>query len=1063
MSHNFFRQTILLVVFFAFFGGSHVFSADRQVRLKLAPVHRTVDPLNIAEAYLNGQSRSREPDTVRILALRVQFVKDSLKTTTGDGRFDLSKESEYLIDPPPHDKTYFEHQLVALRNYFTAASNGRLLLDFQVYPPAQDGAYEMPYNMVYYSGEENEEKQKLRWAELLQDAVTAAQAQDDPVFSDFDAFIIYHAGVGKDFAFDFTDTPFDIQSAFIDFSTLQETIGQNDPNYKGIPAGNDFYIREGIILPEQQSQKGINLGLLGTATLLLGSQIGMPSLYQTETGRAGIGMWGLMDQGSYNYYGLIPALPSAWEKLYMGWEDVVTVNSLQEAVLGAANTTSAPHIIKVPITSTEYFLLENRQEDWNGDRITYGRDESGVRVKFDSLGNIVAEEGLGVITQIDEYDYGLPGSGILIWHIDEQVIRNNLASNTINNDPERRGVDLVECDGPQDIGQRYSMFTPGYGTEAGDYWDAYWSGNISHKYINGDNPVEFSSTSIPPSFGYGRTVTHIRISNFSDKDTLMTFSVDNEWHVAGFPQYTGQDFGEGALTQTRLANGDVGIIAVAKNGDIFGWRKDGSKIIENDDQATLTDASGQTTTYPLAIMAHVGNPVSLPPVVIGYGVDKTDHIMVIDDAGMLTIWSTTDADGDGRADLVDKLALEQRVTTIPTGLSGVGAEDGSFLTFRLDNDGLLVGYDKTVLTNEALFCHHNWQFTDRDGTVAALEIFTTKTGAVLAFQRTNGGLDLVWSENAYGDGDRFYAASAVNEFIQGKKGQPLVIVSGDGYITLFDAQGHILNERRRITDSGIVSAPAMGDVDGDGLPELLIAGESFFGAFEITTAVATLNFPVNVDNSAAGAPHLAAPLWFNNDAQSNASFAIAASSSGLIYSFNEMGAVSPGFPTPAGGAIVSTPLLVNVGAQGNDGVVLYALAGDGFLYAWNLNAPFVTIWRQFGSSTTNSFTYSSEGKRSEVPNDIMPKKKVFCYPNPTERGHTFIRYTLNDDVDRVSIRIYDIAGSLVTQFDDGGTFPGDHEVAWDVANIQSGAYIARVEAQASTGSVVEFIKIAVVK
>ncbi|MBN1558704.1 hypothetical protein JW998_00540, partial [candidate division KSB1 bacterium] len=395
-----------------------VHAADRELTHKPSTARLTKnDPLNVISNYMSNSSTFSNPSVVNILALRVQFVRDSLKTTTGDGHFDLSSESSYIIDRPPHNKTYFEHQLLALGNYFDFVSKGKLHLDYQVYPQAEDEAYQMPYNMVYYSGEEDEEKQQQRWAELLRDAVHAAQ-MDAPGFAQFDAFIVFHAGVGNDFAFDFNETPFDIQSAFIDFETLKKTLGDGNPGYQGIDAGN-FYVQEGIILPEQQCQKDINLGLLGTATLLMGSQLGMPSLFNTQNGRAGIGMWGLMDQGSYNYYGLIPAQPCAWMKLYMGWEEAVTVHTMDQAVLGTSHTTSAPHLIKVPITATEYFLLENRQEDWNGDRLTFGRDEFGRRAQFDSVGNIAIEEGLRVITSVDEYDYGLPGSGILIWHIDE--------------------------------------------------------------------------------------------------------------------------------------------------------------------------------------------------------------------------------------------------------------------------------------------------------------------------------------------------------------------------------------------------------------------------------------------------------------------------------------------------------------------------------------------------------------------------------------------------------------------------------------------------------------------
>ncbi len=1031
-----------------FFSSVFIFAADAPVRKPITSSLTKTDPLGVLSTFMSGHVVDAEPVEVNILALRAQFVEDSLKTTTGNGLFDLSNDSDYIIDRPPHNKTYFEHQLLALKNYFHTVSKGKLILNYQVYPPAEDAAYTMPHNMVYYSGEEDEERQKLRWAELLRDAVQAAKA-DNPTFENFDAFIVFHAGVGNDFAFDFNESPFDIQSAFIDFETLKETLGSNNPDYRGIEAGTNFYIQEAIILPEQQSQKGIDLGLLGTATLLMGSQLGLPSLFNTENGRAGVGMWGLMDQGSYNYFGLIPAQPCAWMKVYMGWEEPVVVHSLDQAILGTANTSSAPHLIKVPINSSEYFLLENRQEDWNGDRMTFGRDEFGKRAQFDSLGNIAIEEGLRVITRVDEYDYGLPGSGILIWHIDENVIRANLESNTINNDLKHRGVDLVECDGPQDIGQQYAMFTPGYGTEAGDYWDPFWSENLSHQYINGNGPVSLTPTSIPNSNGHGRVVTHIEFTNFSDKDTLMTFSISNDWHVPGFPQYTGQTFGEGALNKIILADGSEGIIAVAKNGDIFGWRMDGSKIIDNDETITVTDELGNETTYPLALMASVGDSVLLAPSVYNFDFDDNWEIAIVDQSGIMSIWSPVDGDGDGRADLLARIDLGERITTTPTQQGIAGTENGNFIKFSV-LDGSVEINQTIKLANEPLVFHNPH----------ASDAFTTPSGDVYVLDYDGNGLELRWQNSAYGHGDKYYIASIF--YNDDNQQKPYVIVSNDGYLTLIDEDGTVLNSETRISQDELVSAPALVDVDNDNYPELIVSTESRVAAFEINTGVPLLNYPIKLDNP--GKNQLAAPVFFQSHLNGKPwPHTIIATTTGSIAAFDQNGNMIDGFPLSAGSAVTSTPLL----AFGEDyqSVNLFVLSEDGFLYSWNINrdSEFQKSWSRFGNGMNNSFKGDGTAIPPKISADLMPKKRVFCYPNPSEEGRTTIRYTLNDNVENVNIRIYDIAGELVTQLNNGGTFPGDHEVTWDVSNIQSGAYIARVEAQANSGNVVEFIKIAVVK
>jgi hypothetical protein len=63
----------------------------------------------------------------------------------------------------------------------------------------------------------------------------------------------------------------------------------------------------------------------------------------------------------------------------------------------------------------------------------------------------------------------------------------------------------------------------------------------------------------------------------------------------------------------------------------------------------------------------------------------------------------------------------------------------------------------------------------------------------------------------------------------------------------------------------------------------------------------------------------------------------------------------------------------------------------------------------------------------------------------------------------VHIRIFDLAGDQVTEFDAPGTGGLDNEVEWDVSGIQSGIYFAHLDARGTGGSGATVIKIAVVK
>ena len=58
-------------------------------------------------------------------------------------------------------------------------------------------------------------------------------------------------------------------------------------------------------------------------------------------------------------------------------------------------------------------------------------------------------------------------AGYSIWQIDETVIAQTIVRNAVNANAARRGVNLKEADGSQDIGQIYGFLTAGSGSEAG--------------------------------------------------------------------------------------------------------------------------------------------------------------------------------------------------------------------------------------------------------------------------------------------------------------------------------------------------------------------------------------------------------------------------------------------------------------------------------------------------------------------------------------------------------------------------------------------------------------------
>ena len=478
------------------------------------------------------------PDTVKILAVMVQFEEDSTDLTSGNGQFDLSNTAQRILDAPPRDSAYFADHLLFAQNYFRKASNGKQ----NVAATVLGGVLTLPYQMRHYSPEGTT---NLPLANLAADAWRMADSLYPSFpFQNYDLFIVFHAGSGKDVdlrgSLGYDPTPYDLPSLYFDLNGFRQVFGSS---FSGITLPNHpaFTITNSAILPETENRfiPGIGgdvlfqLSINGLLVANIASHLGLPDLFDTKTGGTAIGRFGLMDgQSIFSFSGLFPPEPSAWEKIYLGWTTPITVPSGNSSLrIPAVSLTSAGNdtIYKIPISAKEYFLVENRNRDvnndgqtltirWNGEQFTkkYAQDDPDFNASnVDSI--------YGTVVNVDDLDWSLPGAvdytgGILIWHIDETIIDNNLATNSINADPEHRGVYLEEADGSQDIGQSYGLIDPGSGSENGTPLDFWYDGNDSPVYQN-----EFSETSHPNSLSNSFAHSFVTLNHFSGAAPVMTF------------------------------------------------------------------------------------------------------------------------------------------------------------------------------------------------------------------------------------------------------------------------------------------------------------------------------------------------------------------------------------------------------------------------------------------------------------------------------------------------------------------------------------------------------------
>ncbi len=195
-------------------------------------------------------------------------------------------------------------------------------------------------------------------------------------FADYDLFVIFHAGVGRDITLPGSlGNEKDLPSVFLGQNALQKIFGST---FTGFPVSNNsFHIDNSMIIPETESRELSSFGqtvlfqitINGLLVSSIASYLGLPDLFDTNTGLSAIGRFGLMDgQAIFSFSGLFPPEPSAWEKIFLGWIQPVTVapgNYNVNLTALRASTAGDTVILKVPINSSEYFLVENRQRDAN--------------------------------------------------------------------------------------------------------------------------------------------------------------------------------------------------------------------------------------------------------------------------------------------------------------------------------------------------------------------------------------------------------------------------------------------------------------------------------------------------------------------------------------------------------------------------------------------------------------------------------------------------------------------------------------------------------------------------
>lgn len=983
------------------------------------------------EKKYNQFRTSQFPETLYVYALRVQFKPDNNPNTTGNGTFDLSNNYPDSVDAPPHDSAYFIDHLEFLKNYYYKASKGKLIVKYNLV----GGTRYLSQEMKEYSPGRTEGLNKM--GALFYEAWTSADSVID--FSGIDvsksAFIIFHAGVGRDvdlLSSGIFQGQQDIPSIFLGLNSLKAIYGDTTKGY---------YTKEGVIipgssiLPEQEyriiessiSSFFLELGLNGIIAASIGSSLGLPDLFDTETGNTAIGRFGLMDgQSLFSYLGVFPPEPSAWEKQYLGWVDPIVIYSNGNYTSRAASLdyNGNSSVYKVFISAKEYFLIENRNRDAlkngqkvyfvkNGtlDSISFEKDEDGFQ-----NGDIWKLE--GNIVDVDELDWSLPGfkndtadfqGGLLIWHIDENVIDANISSNTINTDINHRGVDLEEAKGAQEIGVEIS--TPlGVFIGDGTFVDYWYNGN--HYVPSTIYKNEFTPFSIPNSKSYSNFNSRVCLSSFSVIDSSMTFRFELCGSIAninGFPRFVGIDTSANAQPIGFDYNGNgLDEIFVNVKDSLYGFRDNGNPIRVDMPNGFLKDSvAGSIAGYlnfrslpGKYVVGTYGNKLNL----LSFNIDSLTSEPVV-----MTINSVYE--------------LSTPVLIVPDLLDSdslifAGTTNGRIAKFKLE-PFVSIAYDsvsnkRIVQMAQAIFGSIPFRYTYIDESFksfASSNVFPNSTNPVTTPVKISN------------DNKVFIG----NDLIPGNLGTTV-----------------------------IHSSPTIADINKDGNQEIIFTADNkVFAVNRYGVVIDYFPFKANGVNKISSGVAVAD---INGDGVFEAIFG---TGDGRVYAYDSQGKILEGFPVLAGKEIKSTPAIVNTG--GKFGIVVYST--DGYLYGWKTAWDYDStriLWKNH-LSNENHKNLGFGVFTASVTGPCLPSDKVYNWPNPVYSGSTNIRYFLNGTASSVKVKILDLSGELVTTLTGTANTGFDNEVVWDVSSVQSGIYIAVLELEGGDCSETPSIKIAVIK
>ena len=459
----------------------------------------------------------------------------------------------------------------SMYDYFYAQSEGQFSLTFDVVGPVTVSKPQAYYGENDTQGEDKHDGEMVIEAIQLADEYVNYSDYDWDYNGEVDQVYLVYAGKGEaDGGGDYTIWPHE----WTLYSAKCFGDGSGPQTLDGVKI--DTYACGGELVGSKEEP---TINGIGTMCHEFAHCLGYPDFYDTDySGGPGMGDWDLMNSGSYNGGGYLPAGFTSYERWIAGWKTPIELTSAQNISNMEPLQTkgSNTYIIYNKGNNNEYYLLENRQK-------------------------------IG-------WDAALPGEGLLILHVDYD--HEIWAQNHPNDDPDHQRLTWVPANND-------------YRNQAGG------------PYPYGDNH-EFGRNTIPAATFYnqnsdGSYFLDSNIENITQNDDhTVSFEFVTKQALEEDPNTV--IFGETFNKNTNLKGGRDGNFNLGSGQNIAfdneGWIGNYSSKIYGANQCIRfgTDDIGGTLTSP-AISVGDADHVLLTFSAAGWGDTKKNTLTITANEG----------------------------------------------------------------------------------------------------------------------------------------------------------------------------------------------------------------------------------------------------------------------------------------------------------------------------------------------------------------------------------------------------------------------------------------------